>query len=81
MVREASAYAGSRFYGTLDSSSRPSNQAFDREVEWSLLTSLDRGVRREFSSETDGFLTTGHYNLAAIHDEDFIALMSNLGYK
>ena len=34
-----------------------------RKAEWSLLTSLDRGVRRELSSESIGFVTTVHYHL------------------
>jgi hypothetical protein len=35
-----------------------------RESGWSLLTSLDRAVRRDFSSEdADGFTVSGHYNL------------------
>lgn len=34
-----------------------------RESEWSLLTSLDRAVRRNHSSDVDGIHTTGYYHL------------------
>jgi hypothetical protein len=34
-----------------------------RESEWSLLTSLDRAVRRDYSSDVDGIRTTGYLHL------------------